>query len=306
MRLLFDPEVKQDLGRFFVSFFDVRLHLQENLNVCLNMTLYSSNDEITAVRNEFGLDERRVKEALKSLRSWLSMQSHLPQNVDDGRLERWLIRCKNSMEKTKTSLDMYYTLKNVVPDILCNRDPTATWFMDISNEVRMCEDYCSGDVYIMDFKNFTLGHVTKITIPFLKKMEVCAMKGFNMRIKEIHLLNLPSYAEVLVTLIKSVLKPKLAERIKVHNKGYSSLHEKVSPKILPSEYGGEAGPIMEHWCKRYNIKYPISKMLPGSENLRATGIGSWNKTNTNQTNPNVLENQLPAVTYLVSKDRFEN
>jgi CRAL/TRIO domain. len=38
-------------------------------------------------------------------------------------------------------------------------------------------------------------------------------KGFNMRIKEIHLLNVPSFAEIMVNLIKSVLKPKIASRV---------------------------------------------------------------------------------------------
>lgn len=42
-------------------------------------------------------------------------------------------------------------------------------------DVRMCEDYCISDVYIMDFSKFSVGHVTKVTLPILKKMEVCAM-----------------------------------------------------------------------------------------------------------------------------------
>lgn len=255
------------------------------------MTLVSPSDEVIgAVRAEFGLDQHGINDAVCSLKTWLSMQPHLPNNVDDGRLERWLIRCKNSLEKTKTSIDMYYTLKNMMPEILCDRDPAKPWFKqivtigygcplprltsdncrvilmglqpsnpDILNmndilkfqfmiqDIRMCEDYSASDIYIMDYSNFTMGHVTKITFTIIKKMEVCAMKGFNMRIKEIHLINVPAFAEMLVNLIKSVLKEKIASRIHVHSKGFSSLHERVSTEILPTEYGGQSGPIMEHW-----------------------------------------------------------
>jgi hypothetical protein len=53
--------------------------------------------------------------------------------TDDGRLERWIIRCKNSLERTKTSLDMYYALKTAVPDILLDRDPRSQWFRKVVN-----------------------------------------------------------------------------------------------------------------------------------------------------------------------------
>ena len=52
---------------------------------------------------------------------------------DDGRLERWLIRCKNSTEKVKKTLDLYYTLKTNVPDIMTGWDTKGDWFESISN-----------------------------------------------------------------------------------------------------------------------------------------------------------------------------
>ncbi|GFG33528.1 hypothetical protein Cfor_00297, partial [Coptotermes formosanus] len=64
----------------------------------------------------------------------------------------------------------------------------------------------------MDYKNFTIGHISKVTLPALKKMEVCAMKGFNVRIKAIHLVNVPPFADAMISLLKMVLKPKLLSR----------------------------------------------------------------------------------------------
>ena len=60
-------------------------------------------------------------------------------------------------------------------------DPSNIVVLDILKlcfmvqEIRMCEDYCLSDIYIMDYKNFTVGHVGKVTLPALKKMVVCAM-----------------------------------------------------------------------------------------------------------------------------------
>jgi hypothetical protein len=42
-------------------------------------------------------------------------------------------------------------------------------------EIRISEDYCLSDIYILDFNNCTLGHVSKFTLPVLKKYLLCAI-----------------------------------------------------------------------------------------------------------------------------------
>ena len=51
---------------------------------------------------------------------------------DDGRLELWL-RCKNSIEKVKETLDIYYTLKTKIPEIMTGWDTNGDWFKSISS-----------------------------------------------------------------------------------------------------------------------------------------------------------------------------
>jgi len=51
--------------------------------------------------------------------------------TDDSRLERWLIRCKNSLERTKQSIDLYYTLKTMTPELMSGWDTTSSWFKSI-------------------------------------------------------------------------------------------------------------------------------------------------------------------------------
>jgi len=43
------------------------------------------------------------------------------------------------------------------------------------SEIRISEDYCHSDVVIIDFANFTLPHVAKITLTDVKKYELCAL-----------------------------------------------------------------------------------------------------------------------------------
>jgi len=51
----------------------------------------------------------------------------------DSRLERWLIRCKNSLERTKHSIDMYYALKTMTPELMSGWDTTSNWFKSIAD-----------------------------------------------------------------------------------------------------------------------------------------------------------------------------
>jgi hypothetical protein len=52
-------------------------------------------------------------------------------------------------------------------------DILKLWFMVL--DIRMCEDYCLSDIYIVDYNNFTVGHISKVTLQALKMMEVYAM-----------------------------------------------------------------------------------------------------------------------------------
>jgi len=51
----------------------------------------------------------------------------------------------------------------------------ALKLFQIMIEIRISEDYCRSDIYVMDFGNFTLRHVTKVTPSIVKKFELCAV-----------------------------------------------------------------------------------------------------------------------------------
>ncbi|XP_049864357.1 alpha-tocopherol transfer protein-like [Schistocerca gregaria] len=80
-------------------------------------------EDVAFVRKQLGTTEQNIQQAVSSLRNWLNLQPHLPKNIDDRRLERLFINCKCSMERVKTSLDAYFSLKKKFPELLMNRDP---------------------------------------------------------------------------------------------------------------------------------------------------------------------------------------
>jgi hypothetical protein len=42
-------------------------------------------------------------------------------------------------------------------------------------EIRISEDYCLSDVYVVDLNNCSLGHVRQVTIPIIRKYELCVL-----------------------------------------------------------------------------------------------------------------------------------
>ncbi|XP_073978185.1 retinol-binding protein pinta-like [Rhodnius prolixus] len=82
------------------------------------------------VYKEYGMTKQGIQQDVQSIKNWLLKQPHLPRihgellNVQvDEWLENYLILCKNSVERAKENLDMYFTSKILVPEVFTHRDP---------------------------------------------------------------------------------------------------------------------------------------------------------------------------------------
>ncbi|XP_069698960.1 alpha-tocopherol transfer protein-like [Periplaneta americana] len=246
--------------------------------------------------SEYEINEESLKESIKKLREWLRMQPHLPFFDDEKRLLRMFIQCKGRMEVTKSSLDMYFSIRGKIPEVFGNRDPFAAWFKKIAEKVffiqipyhtedfcriniigalnppmpvndfdplellklasviqdiRLAEDFYYADIYILDLQGGSAAHASKITIPLLRKLRLSALKGYKVRVKQVHLLNVAPIMDTVINFSLQFARPEHRHRLITHReniaKGYDSLHKYVSPKLLPREYGGEAGSITDMW-----------------------------------------------------------
>lgn len=58
----------------------------------------------------------RIEQDLQDFRQWIEKQPHLRARTDDQFLISFLRGCKYSMEKAKSKIDKYYTLRTKYPD----------------------------------------------------------------------------------------------------------------------------------------------------------------------------------------------
>ncbi|KAJ8729546.1 hypothetical protein PYW08_001127 [Mythimna loreyi] len=240
----------------------------------------------------------RILEDLAAIREWLRKQPHL-KSVQPT--DQWLIGFlrggKYSLEKAKEKLDMYYTLKTIVPEFFANRDPNGTKvqeilklgaFLPLKNcpaedapricimrlgvfdpskyhladlikvalmvtEILMLEDdnfSVSGEVVIVDMENVGISVLSQWTPALAKKIITCFERALPVRLKGNHILNTPIGFETAYTIFKTFLGEKLKKRIRVHNNNYASMYRIIPRAVLPVEYGGTEGNLLEltdHW-----------------------------------------------------------
>ncbi|XP_071570703.1 alpha-tocopherol transfer protein-like [Temnothorax nylanderi] len=87
------------------------------------------------IDKELPPDPEMRKQDIKTLREWLSKQPHLPNHIDDAKLERFLFNCKNSIERCKLILERYYTVRTSLPEFFAARDPLSQDIQECFNTI---------------------------------------------------------------------------------------------------------------------------------------------------------------------------
>lgn len=79
------------------------------------------NGELQKVaKDELNEIECRIGEDIVALRTWIEKQHHLKARTDDQFLVSFLRGCKYSLEKAKSKVDYFYTIKTMMPEIFEN------------------------------------------------------------------------------------------------------------------------------------------------------------------------------------------
>ncbi|XP_030759611.1 uncharacterized protein LOC115885009 [Sitophilus oryzae] len=111
-------------------------------------------------------------------------------------------------------------------------------------EIRIREDVATSDILLYDMEGLTMAHFLKLTPDALKKSGMVLEKVYSNRVAGIHYLNLHSSVEMIINLIKKMLKEKLRNRIHIH-KNTETLYEYLPRDVLPRDYDGSCPSLQE-------------------------------------------------------------
>ncbi|RZC39700.1 hypothetical protein BDFB_012916 [Asbolus verrucosus] len=71
----------------------------------------------------FDRTEKSFEEDVETVKEWMKTQPHLPEIMEDVKIRNFLILNKCSIEKTKQKVDMYYTIRSLIPDLYDDSNP---------------------------------------------------------------------------------------------------------------------------------------------------------------------------------------
>ncbi|XP_017771172.1 PREDICTED: alpha-tocopherol transfer protein-like [Nicrophorus vespilloides] len=251
---------------------------------CKTPMLFYTDEELNSILKIRGKTLDQVSEDVKIIKEWLKLQPHLPLHPSDRQIVCFLVMNKFFIEKTKEKIDMNYTIKGLMPEFytkppshpdiqktmshftyglmpkltkkfnriyvcrLENADDViltdSYTYLCTLFEIRTILDFSNSDEYIFDLSYYPLSMLTKVNPMDMKRVVTVIEKVNSNRMAGIHFINMPGYAENLINLIKSMLKPKIRERVNFH-KGYKSLLEFFDEDRLPKEFGGSGPTIPE-------------------------------------------------------------
>ncbi|XP_023013528.1 alpha-tocopherol transfer protein-like [Leptinotarsa decemlineata] len=137
--------------------------------------------------------------------------------------------------------------------------------MQVELRIRNKEFFCS-NILIIDLQGFHLHNLMKFT-PTVTKTLVDLMLAINLRLKNIHLVNLPPFLDKIMIMLKMILPSKFFEKVRSHT-DFESLYDFIPKEYLPSNYGGDQASIEqlhEDWCQEVEKNEDEFKKLLGAK-----------------------------------------
>ncbi|XP_056634283.1 alpha-tocopherol transfer protein-like isoform X2 [Diorhabda sublineata] len=89
----------------------------------LKMSSYLDIDHHSKLVKHFGKSDDHVVDDIKTIKEWLQKEEHLPEMPSDAIIKGFLVINKFNIEKTKDALHIYYTIRELMPDILKGSRP---------------------------------------------------------------------------------------------------------------------------------------------------------------------------------------
>ncbi|XP_045538845.1 alpha-tocopherol transfer protein-like [Papilio machaon] len=98
-----------------------------------------------------------LQQEVISIREWLAKEPHLPKDLDDFILEKFLHSCYGSLQKTKKCIERFCSTRSVMSEIYILRDPISP-SMETAFSITNVSNYEAGEneILIHQFEDPTL------------------------------------------------------------------------------------------------------------------------------------------------------
>ncbi|XP_017780575.1 PREDICTED: uncharacterized protein LOC108565555 isoform X2 [Nicrophorus vespilloides] len=251
---------------------------------CKSPLFLYTEDDVNKILENHGKKLKDLEVDLVSIKEWFKTQPHIPITPSDRLIIFFMLMNKFLIEKTKSRLEMNYSIRNVMPELYClsplhpkireshryfkvigmpkltkglRRLCIIKYFDDVSfnittiisrtimsMEIFALYDINNGNEYICDYTNVNLSLISKIKPTDIMKLMRLSDKVYANRFSVVHFINVSAAGETLFNMFKMCMKPKLRQRMLVH-KNIESLKEFYSLDMLPKDYGGTAKSLDE-------------------------------------------------------------
>ncbi|XP_049272331.1 clavesin-2 isoform X3 [Rhipicephalus sanguineus] len=160
------------------------------------------------------------------------------QRIAEEELGETQAKRQDALEKLTQLLEGVW-----MPDELPYADLQCTWLICMGYIAADPAAQILGVVLLVDYADFTADKILSFSIGLIRRALEYIQDCMPMRMKAVHIVR-QSYAfDLFFALIKPFIRTKLAERFRFHGENFEKLHEEISPKTLPEEYGGQGPPI---------------------------------------------------------------
>ncbi|KAL0821179.1 hypothetical protein ABMA28_005798 [Loxostege sticticalis] len=113
-----------------------------------------------------------------------------------------------------------------------------------------------GHIIVLDIKDYSLRIIPKVNVMYFRDFLMFLLEGMPVRVKQVHVVNCPSYYDKLYALVKPALPAEICNIITFHS-NVQSLQKSIDKKYLPSEYGGDAEGLKDQhqdWIRKIEIE----------------------------------------------------
>ncbi|XP_022912225.1 retinol-binding protein pinta-like [Onthophagus taurus] len=122
------------------------------------------------------------------------------------------------------------------------------------SDILMNEDdqiIIGGMVALQDMAGVGSSSMVHMDLSLTKKAMMFFDGAYPQRPKAMHFINLPSFFDTMYNMMKPFFKEKMMKRFVIHKvTNMDEIYKHIPKSILPTEYGGDAGPIqdlIDHW-----------------------------------------------------------